>query len=1148
MRNIMLILAVFLCVISTVSGETIITGGEVNGVWRISGSPYIINGDIRIPSGETLIVEPGCTLVFRGFYKLEVDSQATLKALGTADRPIIFTAEDIVLTDSSGGHNGLQFYKSAPGCSLFYCTIEYGNLLGSYPDNYGGGVYCYQSSPYLGRLTVLNCYAVRGGAICCEGGSNPIIESSYLALNYGEDHGGAIFMDHSSPIIAGDTITQNYSPHGGGISCFYSEAMIQNSVIRYNHKEGLRCSQSELTILDNIIDDNLGLGISMGNSRGLIRGNTIEANEKGILCQGYSEPTITNNRIINNFAGTGIGCGIICNDNSAAVISHNIIVGNRSNEDGGGVYCYSSNPQIEANYIAHNYAFSSGGGIYCGSSAPSIINNLIYDNQSIYHGGAICCFRANPLIFNNNITYNDSRKGGAIYCFDGSDPKVINNLFWGNSADTANEIFLEGDPYWSSSAYVAYCDINQSECSSGSESSVINWGGGIFYDDPEFLDTLFNIPEHSPAVNAGTQFIFLGWGDTIWSPSVDYSGYRRPQGRRWDVGAREYIAASMDFSHPVPIVWDSVVTGDTTCMTIFLYSTGIETLNLESLGFLNGTCFGLEHPVVIGALPPGDSLSIPVCFFPEDEGSLADSFIVVSNAFDQETTYVPFKGYAYAPQPVMFIEEPVLDFGTVTCFQETTLSIIIANQGRATLVVYDIQASSLSFVANPNSFEIEPYNSREVNIYFTPFTAGVYHETLWVYSNDDTQFVALHAVALLPPAMELSTYAVDFDSVLVGERSAYSITVANEGDLALIVTRMESNNSAFALSDYTLPEIPGGDSRDFEVYFESEIDGFFEGEIWLYSNADTQGISVQALALNPPILSISPMELDFDSVLIGTPVSRDVELTNSGGFPLHFQRVYTTEPAFSVYDTLSEALPGGESRHVAVWFSGASEGFYSGSIWFISDMDSQDVALQAIALRPPEISLSDTEIFFEEVGLDSTASGFITISNEGGFPLIVDSLKVYPAVFTLRSAAVPHLASGESFELEIIFTPEFVMTYVGSLWVFTEYGTPVVTIYGEGVTAIALKSRNLPEDIGLTVAPNPFNSALSLFYQVSQPGLVTIRIYDVKGNIIAQPVSQELAPGMYQEIWTEPNVPTGVYFILIEASGQSLIRKAVLLK
>nr|MBC8385923.1 hypothetical protein [Candidatus Cloacimonadota bacterium] len=39
--------------------ETIIQPGEVSGTWTFENSPYLIEGEITVPDGETLNIEPG---------------------------------------------------------------------------------------------------------------------------------------------------------------------------------------------------------------------------------------------------------------------------------------------------------------------------------------------------------------------------------------------------------------------------------------------------------------------------------------------------------------------------------------------------------------------------------------------------------------------------------------------------------------------------------------------------------------------------------------------------------------------------------------------------------------------------------------------------------------------------------------------------------------------------------------------------------------------------------------------------------------------------------------------------------------------------------------------------------------------------------
>jgi len=55
----------FLVCAAAASGDTIIPGGNViNQTWTPAGSPYIVQGDIAVPSGSQLAVQPGTIVQF----------------------------------------------------------------------------------------------------------------------------------------------------------------------------------------------------------------------------------------------------------------------------------------------------------------------------------------------------------------------------------------------------------------------------------------------------------------------------------------------------------------------------------------------------------------------------------------------------------------------------------------------------------------------------------------------------------------------------------------------------------------------------------------------------------------------------------------------------------------------------------------------------------------------------------------------------------------------------------------------------------------------------------------------------------------------------------------------------------------------------
>jgi hypothetical protein len=85
--------------------------------------------------------------------------------------------------------------------------------------------------------------------------------------------------------------------------------------------------------------------------------------------------------------------------------------------------------------------------------------------------------------------------------------------------------------------------------------------------------------------------------------------------------------------------------------------------------------------------------------------------------------------------------------------------------------------------------------------------------------------------------------------------------------------------------------------------------------------------------------------------------------------------------------------------------------------------------------------------------------------------------------------------------------------------------------------------------------PNPFNPSTSIRYTVGtdHPVKVSLRIYNITGQLVKTLVDEEKSPGEHQEIWTGKNeeghdVASGVYFYRLEVPEYSKSRRMVLLK
>jgi hypothetical protein len=80
------------------------------------------------------------------------------------------------------------------------------------------------------------------------------------------------------------------------------------------------------------------------------------------------------------------------------------------------------------------------------------------------------------------------------------------------------------------------------------------------------------------------------------------------------------------------------------------------------------------------------------------------------------------------------------------------------------------------------------------------------------------------------------------------------------------------------------------------------------------------------------------------------------------------------------------------------------------------------------------------------------------------------------------------------------------------------------------------------------VSPNPFNPVTRIGYEVSKTQHVRIAAYDVAGRLVEELVNEVKGAGAYVVEWDAGKMPSGVYFLRLQTAGQTVVRRATLLK
>jgi hypothetical protein len=108
-----------------VLAQTNVSGAQYDGAggpWTLAGSPYIVVGDVTVPAGENLTIDPGVQVRFDGHYRITVDGN--LSAVGTAASRISITSNKT--TPALGDWDQIRV-SSSGHTEVSYSDISYGD-------------------------------------------------------------------------------------------------------------------------------------------------------------------------------------------------------------------------------------------------------------------------------------------------------------------------------------------------------------------------------------------------------------------------------------------------------------------------------------------------------------------------------------------------------------------------------------------------------------------------------------------------------------------------------------------------------------------------------------------------------------------------------------------------------------------------------------------------------------------------------------------------------------------------------------------------------------------------------------------------------------------------------------------------------------
>ena len=99
------------------------------------------------------------------------------------------------------------------------------------------------------------------------------------------------------------------------------------------------------------------------------------------------------------------------------------------------------------------------------------------------------------------------------------------------------------------------------------------------------------------------------------------------------------------------------------------------------------------------------------------------------------------------------------------------------------------------------------------------------------------------------------------------------------------------------------------------------------------------------------------------------------------------------------------------------------------------------------------------------------------------------------------------------------------------------------------ITAVEKDLNSFPDEYSLQQNyPNPFNPATKINFSIPETEFVNLTVYNLLGEVVAELVNSELAPGNYSYEFDASKLTSGIYFYEIKAGQFSETKKMMLMK
>ena len=356
-----------------------------------------------------------------------------------------------------------------------------------------------------------------------------------------------------------------------------------------------------------------------------------------------------------------------------------------------------------------------------------------------------------------------------------------------------------------------------------------------------------------------------------------------------------------------------------------------------------------------------------------------------------------------------------LHFNNVYAGYNKELSFKLYNDAKTSASITNIVSTNPKFsVTSAKTFTLAGLDTAIVTVRYTPAAVGNDTATVTIFPSGFAPIRLPASGAGVPPGpvIEVTPAAVSFGNASVNKTGDLILAISNAGVLDLMISNITLSNPNFSILGGNKHVIAPNAYKLIAVRFNAPFLGAQADTLRIFSTDATNNpakipLSGSGASNSLPEISVQPLELRFDSVLVKSSKTLTLRVHNRGAAGLNIGSITSNSSRFELLSPATMTLAPGDSSELTARFSPLQIGAQNGTLTLACNDPNENplaIRLSGVGKEIPAPALAKispslgARLQTLDVGLKGKNFVAGLTSLDAGPNITVNSVTVHPAL------------------------------------------------------------------------------------------------------------------------------------------------------